>query len=644
MIKLIELFGGIGTQTMAFENTHGTDNIKCVDLVEWDDKSVDIYNKVHHTAFIGGKEHGDVNNVRGSDIGTLSRNADYQANKDNLFSDTAKYTQDDFNADIIAHNGKDVWVMTCSSPCQSLSNAGKKDGMAPGVNEKSSFLWEGIRILRECYELDPEGHTRQPHYFIIENVVPIHNKNNIGWFNTVLKEIESFGYNNYVMDVNGLDVNEPQMRARTFVVSVLRGVGLPKYIPFKTKDGTAPFKIDDESRISKLKALFNSTSDEDIKEEDDASTKTHKVIIFDNNKKSGVRVTAKFASGNTDAGEMATLNREILAARKQIEKIKKEIDKKGLTPDSYLDLTDENGNKIETEFDQIDKLNNEIDEKFAKLESLKNGVTEYEDTTSSLKDYPFLVKEENGEKVFVDDLKGIISDNEEILDYAIIDISFQSKQGVVDPTHCKIYTDRFPTLLCNTDHIFILDPHHNCMRRILAKEAWLLQTYTDEAFSDALNISKDYLDKGIGSIKSLSALYQSLHKTAGDAILVKAFEKVIENIPVSPTNEVFKNHLASEEIRNKSTEEELQASRDKTWKSASDRYNKNYAPQGVPFTPSGWEDKYTPAERADDGEDATIYSSKNLPEPNTLFDDENAIEETFKDIFEKGNALRESSK
>ena len=48
MIKLIELFGGIGTQTMAFENTHGRNNIKCVDLVEWDDKSVDIYNKVHH--------------------------------------------------------------------------------------------------------------------------------------------------------------------------------------------------------------------------------------------------------------------------------------------------------------------------------------------------------------------------------------------------------------------------------------------------------------------------------------------------------------------------------------------------------------------------------------------------------------------
>jgi site-specific DNA-cytosine methylase len=193
MIKLIELFGGIGTQTMAFERLQSKfGKIDCVDLVEWDQKSVDIYNRVHGTTFLGGPGRGDVNNVRGSDIGSNTRQ---DPSIDKEPADNR-----------IIHNGKDIWVMTCSSPCQSLSNAGIQDGMAPLVNEKSSFLWEGIRILRECYELDPVKHTRQPHYFIIENVTPIHNKANNGWFNTVLRQIEAFGYNTYVMDVNGTDV------------------------------------------------------------------------------------------------------------------------------------------------------------------------------------------------------------------------------------------------------------------------------------------------------------------------------------------------------------------------------------------------------------------------------------------------------
>ena len=632
MIKLIELFGGIGTQTMAFENTHGRDNIKCVDLVEWDDKSVDIYNKVHHTDFIGGKEHGDVNNVRGSDIGSLSRSAKYNLEHS---LDPLKDSPDnhaEFNADKIAHNGKDVWVMTCSSPCQSLSNAGKKDGMAPGVNEKSSFLWEGIRILRECYDLDPIGHTRQPHYFIIENVVPIHNKNNIGWFNTVLKEIEALGYNNYVMDVNGIDVNEPQMRARTFVVSVLKGVGLPKYIPFKTENGEEAFKIDDESRISKLKALFNSTSSEDIEEEDEASTKTHKIIIFDEVYGEGIRVTAKFASTDGSAKKIKELEKEISKLKKEIDTIESFYK----TPQGILDFDEIK----EADKAKIEALTQKIGEYEKEMASLKDGVEEYADKTTSLKDYPFLVENKNGEVVFKKELDGIISPSGEILDYAIIDISFQSKEGMVDPTHCKIYTDRFPTLLCNTDHIFILDPHNHCMRRILAKEAWLLQTYTDEAFNDALNISKEYLAQGKGSIKSLSALYQSLHKTAGDAILVKAFEKVIKDIPVSPTNEIFKNHVANEDIRNKDTDEDLQASRDRTWKSASDRYNREYAPDDKAFVPSGWEDKYTPAARnAERSPDTEIFSSKNIPTPDLFYDDK-SLEEAFLDIFKNGEYMR----
>lgn len=599
MIKLIELFGGIGTQTMAFENIPKFQgNFKCVDLVEWDDKSVDIYNKVHHTDFKGGKLHGDVNNVRGYDIGSKARNskeaaAIEAASKDGELNMTEYTPCEDFDADKIVHNGKDIWVMTCSSPCQSLSNAGLKDGMAPGVNEKSSFLWEGIRILRECYELDPVRHTRQPHYFIIENVTPIHNKNNVNWFDTVLDEIASMGYTNYVMDVNGLDINEPQMRDRTFVVSVLRGVGLKRYIPFKDME----YHPDSESRLDKLINLFNSTSWNDIKEEDDASTKAHKIIIYDANKKEGFLPTSKYSSTNSERLS------QLRAAEKELKKLMKELDK-------YIG--DKSSGQGELDFDMgdpIEELKAKIDDQYALIEELKkDDVKEYNKETHSLQDYPFLAKE------------GLIE--EPIKEFAIIDISFQSKNGQTNLEHCKVYKDKFPTLLCNTDHVFILDPIHNCLRRILAKEAWLLQTYSDEAFANAKAISAEYMKK-----KSLSSLYQSLHKTAGDAILVKAFEKIIEPLEfeANPRDKADDAVLAA----SWKNEGSIEDSRDRTWKSALDNYNTNYAPEGGEFVPKQWVDKYTaPARAVNRKPTANIYTPKDIK--NDLFKgvEDNALEES----------------
>ena len=79
MIKLIELFAGIGTQAMTLKNRFG-DDVELVDAVEWDKKSVDLYNAIHKT----NHTTSDAQNVRGTRFP-------------------------------IEHNGKDIFVMTCSN-------------------------------------------------------------------------------------------------------------------------------------------------------------------------------------------------------------------------------------------------------------------------------------------------------------------------------------------------------------------------------------------------------------------------------------------------------------------------------------------------------------------------------------------------
>lgn len=63
-IRLIELFGGIGTQAMALRDL-GAD-FENYRLVEIDKHAVKVYNAIHHTNFIPQ----DIKNIKGVDLGT----------------------------------------------------------------------------------------------------------------------------------------------------------------------------------------------------------------------------------------------------------------------------------------------------------------------------------------------------------------------------------------------------------------------------------------------------------------------------------------------------------------------------------------------------------------------------------------------
>lgn len=403
MIKLIELFGGIGTQAMTLKRRF-QDKVESIDYVEWDERSVKLYNAIHGSNYTS--------------------------------SDAQQVRADRFIKNGLVHNGKDIFVMTCSSPCQSLSNAGDRDGMEPGHNRKSSLLWEGIRMLQECHEL---GIGHQPHYFIIENVIGIHNKKNNPWFEIVLDEIRDLGYDVYVSDIYGNDVGKAQDRKRTFVTAVLKNCGLPQYIPFNRNDVDRNSEELKSLRIKDLENIFKNTSIDEIKEEHN----NKKVII-------------------ADYGQ----NPEILS------------------------------------------------------------------------NYPFLVKH------------GLDKNPK----FCIIDKSFQSTNGIKDLSKCRVYTDTFPTILCKTEHILILDTYNKLLRNITAHEAWKLQDFSDKDFEIA---------KGMNS-------YTSLHKTAGDAILLACLDKVVDQIPT----EANPNDICSD--YNAKLKTDIIKQRQNTYDSAFNKYNRRY--------------------------------------------------------------------
>jgi DNA (cytosine-5)-methyltransferase 1 len=95
--------------------------------------------------------------------------------------------------DITNINGaeiKPVWVVTGGSPCQDLSIAGKRAGLA---GARSGLFMEQVRIVKEMREADKRngrtGNMVRPRYLVWENVVGAFSSNRGRDFHAVLEEI-----------------------------------------------------------------------------------------------------------------------------------------------------------------------------------------------------------------------------------------------------------------------------------------------------------------------------------------------------------------------------------------------------------------------------------------------------------------------
>ena len=175
-IRLIELFAGYGSQSMALERLGVPfEHYRCV---EWDKYAVASFNAIHGTNF----PPMDIKDVHAADLNVV---------------DTDKYS----------------YLMFYSFPCQALSLAGKMGGMEEDSGTTSSLLWEVKRIIMEMNEL--------PQILIMENVPQVHAEKNIEHFNEWISFLESKGYTNYYEDLNAKDYGVAQNRVRCFMVSIL---------------------------------------------------------------------------------------------------------------------------------------------------------------------------------------------------------------------------------------------------------------------------------------------------------------------------------------------------------------------------------------------------------------------------------------
>ncbi|WP_010052851.1 DNA (cytosine-5-)-methyltransferase [Carnobacterium maltaromaticum] len=165
MLKILELFGGIGAPRKALENLNI--KIKSIDYVEILPYAVKAYNRIF--------------------------NNDY---------DMQDITKWNINVDLLIHG----------SPCQDWSKNGLNN-----INTGRSILYE-----RTLEIIEKELHPR-PKFILWENVPNLLSDRHVQHFNHYLEKMESLGYTNSFDILNAKHYGMPQNRERVYVVSILDG-------------------------------------------------------------------------------------------------------------------------------------------------------------------------------------------------------------------------------------------------------------------------------------------------------------------------------------------------------------------------------------------------------------------------------------
>lgn len=127
---------------------------------------------------------------------------------------------------VVAHriqlNPGDIDLLTYSTPCQSISQAGKRAGIAKGSGTRSSILWntaDAIEALR-------------PKILMQENVAALVNQENKPHFDQWRGVLSDLGYDSDYRVLNAKDFGVPQNRERVFCLSWRRDMGLPHAFPW----------------------------------------------------------------------------------------------------------------------------------------------------------------------------------------------------------------------------------------------------------------------------------------------------------------------------------------------------------------------------------------------------------------------------
>lgn len=169
MIKILELFGGIGSPRIALRNL-GVPT-KAIDYVEIDQQAVSSYNAI------------------------FANELTYQSQS------------------VVGYNLKPD-ILIHGSPCQDFSIAGHQKGANENSETRSSLMWETVRIIEQMGEWKPK-------YVIWENVKNVLSKHMKKNFDNYIAYMQGLGYVNSFKILDARDFGVPQARERVFTVSVL---------------------------------------------------------------------------------------------------------------------------------------------------------------------------------------------------------------------------------------------------------------------------------------------------------------------------------------------------------------------------------------------------------------------------------------
>lgn len=208
MLKILELFGGIGAPRKALINL-GVEH-KSIDYVEWNEKAVRTYNAMFDNSY-------KPESVVGYSL----------------------------QPDILIHG----------SPCQDFSIGGKQYGGNVEDGTRSSLMFETIKIIENLG-------IWKPKVVVWENVKNVFSKKLVGAFHRYLDDMEMLGYTNSYQILDARDFGIPQARERIFTISILgneifdfeklRKRPMKTITDFLETDIDAKYTVTQPSMLSKL--------------------------------------------------------------------------------------------------------------------------------------------------------------------------------------------------------------------------------------------------------------------------------------------------------------------------------------------------------------------------------------------------------
>ena len=183
MIRILELFGGIGGFAYGIEKALGKEKYEIAGYYDNDKYATAVFNYNFSTKY------------EPTDIRQVDEN------------------------DIPRHD-----LLCAGFPCQAFSIAGKRRGFE---DTRGTLFFEIARVLQ----------AKKPPYFLLENVKGLLSHQEGKTFRIILQTLDELGYDLQWMVLNSKFFGVSQNRERVFIIGNLRGKPRPEILPFRENAG-----------------------------------------------------------------------------------------------------------------------------------------------------------------------------------------------------------------------------------------------------------------------------------------------------------------------------------------------------------------------------------------------------------------------